>query len=161
MFSRINFLHSQGFPLAEAAELLLTVFPSGQPGWGPQHSGASNIMTPNSALGKSARPHSQQSEHDSKQPWCPAPLAPLWVSWSAPTPTGARAAHGGWLSVRAGTRAELQRAASSWPVTDPQASTGELAVASVLNYLLFPHREQRPGNSCLQWHHHCSPPDPV
>lgn len=72
-----------------------SVFPSGQPQWGHQHSGVSNIVTPNSALGKSGRPHSQQSEHDPKQLWCPAevllspqgpglPLGDGWVYRLAP-----------------------------------------------------------------------------
>lgn len=84
----------------------------------PKHSGVSDIMIPKSALGKSGRPHSQQTEHDSKQLWCPAEL--LLHPQGPGLPMG-MAECKGWH----------------------QGSTGGVQYTSVLNYLLFPHIRSR------------------
>lgn len=110
-FSGINFLHSQGFPRAEC-------YPWPGPMGPPKHSGVSDIMIPKSALGKSGRPHSQQTEHDSKQLWCPAEL--LLHPQGPGLPMG-MAECKGWH----------------------QGSTGGVQYTSVLNYLLFPHIRSR------------------
>lgn len=102
----------------------------------PKHSGVSNNMIPKSALGKSGTPHSQQTEHDSEQLWCPAEL--LLHPQGPGLPIG-MAECKGWH----------------------QGSTGGVQYTSVLNYSLFPHQEQKLSSSCLQWHAQCSPADPV